>query len=258
MTNGVWTRGLWCWVLGLGLAACNAAVAAGLDEGDANRIVVALDKAGVDGSKEVDPQVEGKFRVLVARDDVATALGAMRAEELPRPRPAGVLDAMDKGALVPSQAAEHARLVVGTAGDIERTLLAIDGVLAARVLLSLPEHDPLRDAPPGKATASVFFEFRGSAPPLAEGAIQRLVAGGVAGLAPADVAVVAISRPAQPRATKAELAHVGPIAVARGSQRALQGVLAGLVASALLLAAIILALALRLARLRAEAQNPPK
>lgn len=242
----------------LALAGCNAVVAAGLDEGDANRIVVALEKASIDGSKEVDTQIEGKFRVLVARDDVAAALGAMRAEELPRPKPAGVLDAMDKTALVPSQAAEHARLVAGTAGDIERTLLAVDGVLAARVHLSLPEHDSLRDAPPGKATASVFLEFRGSAPPLPEGAIQRLVAGGVAGLAPADVAVVTISRPAPPQAREAQLAHVGPIAVARGSQRPLQGVLAGLVASVLLFAGITLSLALRLARLRAETQNPPK
>ena len=62
------------------LAGCAVPVAAALDEDDANRIVVALDRAGVDGAKEVDAQSEGKFRVLVPRDDVAKALSAMRDE----------------------------------------------------------------------------------------------------------------------------------------------------------------------------------
>jgi type III secretion protein J len=245
-------------VLALLLLGCNAVVAAGLDETDANQIVVALDRANVDGQKEVDPTTEGKFRVLVARDDVASALSAMRAEELPRPKPAGVLESMDKGALVPSQAAEHAQLVVGTAGEIERTLLSIDGVLAARVHLSLPARDPLRDTAPTKATASVLVEHRGAAPPITVDAIQRLVAGGVTNLAPADVVVVTVPRPAPPQAREAQLAHVGPIAVARGSQRPLQGMLGALVASVLVFAGITLALYLRLARMRAEAQNPPK
>ena len=50
------------------LAGCTVPVAAGLDEVDANRIVVALDHASVDAVKESDPVVEGKFRVVVARD----------------------------------------------------------------------------------------------------------------------------------------------------------------------------------------------
>ena len=107
---------------------CSVPVAGSLDEDDANRIVLALDRANIDSSKEVDPQSEGKVRVTVARDDVARALAAMRDEELPRPRPAGVLESMDKGALVPSQTAEHAQYVAGVAGDLERTLESVDGV----------------------------------------------------------------------------------------------------------------------------------
>src|SRR5258706_11510911 len=134
----------------LGLSACSVPVPAGLEETDANRIVGALDKAAIDAVKEVDPSVEGRFRVLVPRDDAARALGAMRDEELPRPRPAGVLDAMDKGALVPSRTAEHAQMVAGIAGDLERTLMGVDGILAARVHLNLPAPDPLRDVAPPK------------------------------------------------------------------------------------------------------------
>src|SRR5689334_6719026 len=91
---------------------CAVPVAAGLDEGDANRIVVALDQAGVEATKEADPSAEARFRVLVVRDETARALAVMADEELPRPPTRGVLDDA-KGQLVPSQAAEHAQLVVG-------------------------------------------------------------------------------------------------------------------------------------------------
>ena len=98
--------------------------------------------ATVDATKEVDPQAEGRWRVTVARDDVPHALAVMRSEELPRARPPGVLDAVGKGALVPSEAAEHAQLVAGLDGELERTLEGIDGVLRARVHLSVPARSP--------------------------------------------------------------------------------------------------------------------
>jgi type III secretion protein J len=204
-------------VLALAIAGCNVPVASALDESDANRIVMALDRASVDATKETDPTVEGKFRVTVARDDTPRALTLMRDEALPRPRSQGLLDAMDKGALVPGQATEHAQLVVGLAGELERSLEGVDGVLSARVHLNVPAPDPLRDGPLPKATASVLVEHRGSTPPIPSDAVQRLVAGGVAGLAPADVSVVLVSRPAVAVTAESQLVHVGPIAVARAS-----------------------------------------
>jgi type III secretion protein J len=246
-------------VLAIGwlVMGCAAPVAAGLDEADANRIVVALDRASIDASKEGDPAVEGKFRVLVARDDVARALGAMRDEELPRAKPSSVLDAIGKGALVPSQTAEHAQLVAGMAGDLERTLQGIDGVVFARVHLNLPAPNPLGEAKGAHASASVLVEHRGSVPPLSNDAVQRLVAGGVAGLAPSDVNVVTVSRAAPPASGASPIAHVGPIAVARGSMRVLQGALVALVALVALLAAATLVLYSRLARARADLASRP-
>lgn len=244
--------GVWAVFFALFLSGCTVVVAAGVDEGDANKIALALEGSNVDSQKELDPNVEGKFKVSVARDDVPRALAAMRAEELPRPKPAGVLEAMDKGALVPSQTAEHAQLVRGTAGELERTLLAIDGVLEARVHLNLPEKDPLHDGPVAKATASVLVEHRGATPPIGADAIQRLVAGGVQGLAPADVAVVTVPRTVMPAPKGTELSHVGPIAVGKGSARTLQILLGGLVLAVALLAIVTLVLYSRLTRARAE------
>ncbi len=239
-------------LLALLASACSVSVAGGLDESDANRIVLALDRASIDATKETDPLVENKFRVNVPRDDAARALSAMRAEELPRPRSSGVLDAMDRGSLVPSEAAEHAEFVAGLAGDLERTLESVDGVLSARVHLNVPSPEPLRDAPLPKTTASVLLEHRGTTPPLSEGAVQRLVAGGVPNLLAPDVAVVQIPRLAAPLPGENTLGHVGPIAVARASVRTLQLALMGLVATVAILAGIALALFSRLRKIESE------
>jgi type III secretion protein J len=181
----------------------------------------------------------------------------MRDEELPRTQPSSVLDAVGKGSLVPSEAAEHAQLVAGIAGDLERSLEGIDGVLSARVHLNVPPPSPLRDLAPARGSASVLLEHRGSTPPLSADAVQRLVAGGVAGLLPTDVAVVMISRPVPAAPAAGELGHVGPIAVARRSMRELQGALVGLVALVAILAAATLVLYARLTRARAETARPP-
>ncbi|WP_394828882.1 hypothetical protein [Pendulispora albinea] len=216
--------------LGLVLAGCTSPVAVSLDEEDANRIVVALERASIEATKEADPGAEGKYRVLVAREESGRALSTLRDEELPRPRHPGVLDAMDKNALVPSQAAEHAQLVAGLSGDLQRTLEGVEGVLSARVHLNLPslaasEGLPsYRDTSPPfpRASASVLLSYRGPTAPISDIAVQRLVAGGAPGLAPGDVAVVMIARPAPASPAGSMLTHVGPFVLSRGSVRLLE------------------------------------
>jgi type III secretion protein J len=246
-------------VLGLALAlvltACSVPVAGALDEEDANRIVVALDHANVESTKEADPAVEGKFRVTVLHDDAARALVAMKGEELPRPKAAGVLDAVDKGALVPSPTQEHAALVAGIAGDLEKTLEGVDGVLSARVHLNVPPPEPLSDTAPAKTSASVLVEHRGATPPLTETEVARLVAGGVPNLKPQDIAVVMVARPIPPRAPGSELTYVGPIAVARTSMRMLQLALVGLVVLVAGLTAATLALFSKVRKLALEVEE---
>ncbi|HEY8074034.1 MAG TPA: hypothetical protein VIF62_07995 [Labilithrix sp.] len=234
------------------LSGCAVPVAAGLDEGEANRVVVALDGAGIDAQKEADPTTEGKFRVNVPRDDAARALATMADEQLPRQRARGVLDTADRGQLVPSQAAEHAQIVAGLAGDLERTIADAPGVLSAHVHLNVPTRDPLREGSPPKATASVLVEHRGATPPIAPESIQRLVAGGAPGLAPADVTVVFVPHPAHAPTGRSELGHVGPIAVARSSVAMLKGALAALVVLVLAFAGLTLGLYSRLGKLRRE------
>ncbi|HKQ69446.1 MAG TPA: hypothetical protein VJT73_08910 [Polyangiaceae bacterium] len=228
-------------------------IAAGLDEGQANRVVVALDHAGVGGEKEFDPANEGKFRVMVERDEAPRAIATLRDEDLPAPVTPGLLEAMGKGSLVPSQLTEHAQFVTGLGGELERSLAAIEGVLSARVHLSLPESDALREGPRAKPTASVLLRHRGATPPLAAPEIKRLVAGAAPGLAPDDVAVVTIPRPAPAGSAERALSRLGPITATRGSVSLLRMVTAAVVAIDLALVGAVLFLWSRLRKLRAEA-----
>jgi type III secretion protein J len=232
---------------------CTAPVAGGLEEGQANRVVVALDHAGIGADKEADPANEGRFRVVVERDDAPRAIAALREEDLPSPVVPGLLESMGKGALVPSQLAEHAQFVAGLAGELERTLSAIDGVLGARVHLSLPDADPLREGPRPKATASVLVKHRGVTPPIDSHEVKRLVAGAAPGLAPDDVAVVMVPRPAAPTSTDRTLSRLGPFTATRGSVTLLRIVTAVVVLVDLVLVFAVLVLWSRLRRMRATA-----
>lgn len=249
-------------VLAAGLGAltvgCSTPIASSLDEPEANRVMLALDRAHVAATKEVDATSEGKFRVTVANDDAARALAALRAEELPRAKATAGSDG-NKGSLVPSPAAEHAQIAQAMASELERSLESVDGVLSARVHLNVPAPEvlTLREGPREKATASVLLAHRGTTPPLLENAVQRLVAGGVPGLAPADVAVVMVPRgPAtQAGSDESGLARVGPFGVARSSLHAIQATFAAMLVLVAGLAGALVAMGARLARLRAAPEE---
>jgi type III secretion protein J len=237
----------------LAVGACAVPVAGGLEEGQANRVVVALDRAGVGADKEGDPAVEGKFRVVVERDDAPRAIAALRDEELPSPAVSGLLESMGKGSLVPSQLAEHTQYMAGLAGELEKTLSAIEGVLGARVHLSIPDADALREGPRPKATASVLLKHRGATPPIDVHEVKRLVAGAAPGLAPDDVAVVMVARPTGAAQADRTLSRLGPISATRGSVVVLRIVAAVVVLVDLVLVLAVLVLWSRLRRVRAAA-----
>jgi type III secretion protein J len=234
------------------LAGCTVPVAGGLDEAQANRVVVALDHAGVGGEKEPDPAIEGRFRVVVERDDGPRAIATLRDEDLPAPAVPGLLDSMGKGQLVPSQLAEHAQLVAGLGGELERTLSSIEGVLSARVHLSLARSESFAEGPRPKATGSVLLRHRGSTPPIDAQEVKRLVAGAAPGLSPDDVAVVMVSRPAAPLSAERALSHLGPLSATRGSVVLIRMVGAAAVFIDLLLVGTVLWLWSRLRRANAE------
>jgi len=238
-------------VLCVSLAGCAVPIVSGVEETDATRVVVALEESGIAADKELDPSTEGRFRVLVARDDASGAAQILKQESLPPPPTKGVLDALGEGGLVPSRSAEHAKLVAGTAGDLERSLRALDGVLSARVHLAIPAKSPFEGETKESATASVLIRHRGATPPVTVKDVQALVAGAVSGLTPEKVNVVLAPAPTPGRPMERELSRLGPITVTRGSLTPLRIAVATVAVVNFILLGLLLALWAKVRRAQA-------
>jgi type III secretory pathway lipoprotein EscJ len=207
----------------------------------------------VASDKERDPDSEGHWRVEVARDDASSAAAVLAAESLPPVASPGVLDTLAQGSIVPSRLSEQAKLTVGIAGELERSLRALDGVVSVRVHLAVPPRDALEPTEQLQApSASVLLRHRGPTPPLAPSEIQRLVAGAVPGLALRDIAVVSASVPALARLPEKELARFGPVTVTRASMSALRWTVGAALLLNFALLSALLALRARLRKVETQ------
>src|SRR5512144_736127 len=186
------------------LAACaGEEILHGLDEAQANRVVVALAEAGVQGRAERGDRDEAGFTVAVDSADAGRARRVLAERELPRQRPPGFAEVFSKGSLVPTPVEERALYHHALAGELSRSLETLDGVVEARVHLALPAPDPLRPEAGRPPRAGVLVKVRPEARPrleALEAGIRSLVAGAAEGLDPASVSVVLADAAARPPA----------------------------------------------------------
>jgi type III secretion protein J len=228
-------------------------VATNLDEPDANRVLAALERNGVAADKNADPDEEGRFSIEVGRGDATFAISVMTREELPPRRSPGLLDAIGKNSLVPGRGDEQAKLTVGIAGELERTLIALDGVIDARVHLALPRRDPLEALTNELApTAAVLLKYRSQAPPLSADEIRQLVSGAVPGLAPANVTVVSKAIEGEVNRKGTELVLLGPLTTTRSSLPYLRWMIGAVALLNACMVALLIALWLRMRSVTAK------
>ena len=129
--------------------------------------------------------------VMGGGPSLVQAWRVMQENGLPRHKSTGLEDVCANPGLIPTAAQEKAKLLVGLSGEISRMLNSVVGVVDARVQVVLPDDNLLIDRsqwhPP---SASVLLKYQGAQPPLKEDQIKALVAKGVEGLAPENIAVV--------------------------------------------------------------------
>jgi type III secretion protein J len=256
--------------LAVALGACSTGILHGLDERSANEAEAALERAGIAAEKVVDDTAaitgtSAGFSVRVARADGARALDLLRAAGLPRDRRHGFAEAYGQPSLIPTASEERARYLDALAGEIERTLETVDGVVGARVHLVPAETDPEGFAasdtrPRPAARAAVLLKTRPESaragrPPIDAADVRRLVAGSVPGLEEAAIAVVTTAAP-EPRAEGPALAAVGPLRVTVASRPLLVAMVAVGLSLVALLAVLLLVTARRLAALERGGLGP--
>lgn len=209
------------------LTGCDEPLQHGLEETDANAMVVALQTAGFEAEKIRDPADAERWAVTVPVSQRVDAWAALQREGFPRPEQGGFGEFYPGGGLIPTATEERIVLQYATARELQSSLLRIDGIVDADVHLVLPEKPRVQmsGTTPPKPRASVLIQWRprDEAAPIDEESVRELVSGGVENLAPDDVHVVMTQVPKrQVRDEAPEMAQVGPIAVAPSSRGALQ------------------------------------
>lgn len=227
------------------LGACDVALHHDLSEPQADELTLALEVEGIAAEKRSDGGRQS-WTVRVDRADRERALRVMRDAGLPRRAAQGFEALYPRAGLMPSAHEERVRLQTATAGELERSLRRMPGVLDVRVHLVLPEAPRLGFPPsaPDPPRASVLVKARRDAS-LSEEDIRAIVTGAVARMSEDAVQVVVTPiDAAQVRDAGAPeaLTRLGPWRVARGSVRSLRlslGALSGIAVLALLAVAAL-------------------
>lgn len=218
------------------LVGCTTELYHGLDEREANEMIVALERHGIQSDKELDPRDAEKWVVSVPNGVRVDAWEVLSARGLPRPDVSGFDAFYPRESLVPTADEERILLQYATAQELRETLLSIDTVIDAHVNLVLPEKPRVRlstdtIAPP---RASVLVKYRArddEGPPISEADVKAMIAGGVDGLTQDNVTVLSTRADLGKQPVgEIQIASVGPVSVAAASKTALQLLVGGLVA----------------------------
>jgi type III secretion protein J len=178
----------------LSLAGCGKQEVYGkLTETSANEMIAVLHQAGIEASKVTGEKET--WSIAVAQSDFARAVETLRAHGLPHENYDSLGSVFKKEGFTSTPLEERARLIYGLSQELSRTISDIDGVVQARVHLTMPEADPLsREAKP--SAASVLVKYRTGFDLRSQtGAIKALVTNAIDGLTYDRVSVVMV--PAQ-------------------------------------------------------------
>lgn len=178
------------------VSACQVTLYSGVTEHEANEMLVVLSNNGVRAAKE--SAGKGLWNLTVDERYLARSLDILSSNGLPRDVYQTMGDVFKKDGMVSTPTEEKARLVYAISQELAGTVAAIDGVLAARVHLVLPEMDNFGNKI-SPSTASVFIKHRSDVDLSAQVApIKRLVENSVRDLKYESISVFLFSSAATP------------------------------------------------------------
>ncbi len=189
------------------LAGCenSRVIVNGVEEREANEIIVFLASRGIDAEKVAakSSNVGGDtgpsmWNISVPEGLMTDAMAILNQNGLPRKKGTNLLELFAKQGLMTSEKEETIRYQAGLEQQIANTIRKIDGVIDADVQLSFPTETnaiatPGQSLAPSRTTAAVYVKHQGIVDdPNSHlvSKIKRLVAGSVNGLDINDVTVI--------------------------------------------------------------------
>ena len=140
--------GLALLIICLCLAACKVEVYGGLSEDQANLMLSALLKRGIDVTKE--NKGKNGFTIMVEENQLVQALDILQENSLPQEKYKNIGEVFSGQGMISSPSEEDARMAFAIAQELSETFSRIDGVLTARVHVVMGKVDEavnLRIAP---------------------------------------------------------------------------------------------------------------
>ena len=190
----------------LTLAACGRAeLYSKLTEAQANEMIAVLQASGITATKT--ETADKGWTVATSKGSFARSVQVLHEQGFPRDDFASLGTVFKKEGFVSSPTEERARLVYGLSQELSHTISEIDGVVQARVHLSLPEAQPLAETKQ-PSSASVFIKYRAGVNMDAQvGKVKALLVNSVEGLKYENVSVETF--PAQALPTMQAEANAG-------------------------------------------------
>lgn len=215
----------------LSLVACGGRIElmSSMPEAEANEVLAALQNAGIPAEKI--PGKEGNVGLAVDGQQAARAIDILKSKGLPRERFAGMGDVFKKEGLISSPLEERARYLYALSQELSGTIARLDGVVAARVHVVLPERGSAGD-PNLPSSAAVFIKHQESYNlDTVQPQIRRLVTNSIPGLTPEKVSIILVA--AQPPKASEKVSWTSVLGFSVETQqaaalRATLGILGGL------------------------------
>lgn len=159
-----------------------------LTEREANEMMNLLHQGRIEVFKE--PQPDGMFLLKVAKEDMDTATAVLQNHGLPRESRKNCEQMFEKSSgLIRSPTEERGRIECHKRMSLEDTLSTIEGVITAKVELTLPPKDPLNDIR-AKSSAGVILKTRYDVEIFDRMQIKKLVTDAIPGLNYKDVTLI--------------------------------------------------------------------
>ncbi len=189
----------------IAVAACTARVEllSAVTESEANEVLSALLDANINAQKAI---TKAGAAITVDATQVARALDVLHARGLPRERYDGMGQIFRKEGLVSSPLEERARYVYALSQELTNTLSQMDGVLAARVHVVLPERGGVGEVTT-PSTAAVFIKHQaGYSLDALQPQMRKLVTHSIPGLTEDRVSITLVSAQPVPAGVRDALA----------------------------------------------------
>lgn len=177
-------------IFNLFISGCKETVYTNLSEQNVNEMLAVLLNNNLDVKKRAIKS--GKYQLNVETKELGLAISILNSHGYPKESYTSMGDLFPKDGLLSSPLEERARYIYGISQSIAETLSQIDGVIAARVNLVMPDNNPFEKSLK-PSSASVFIKHHPKADLLSiRSEIKKIVENSIQGLEYKKVSLILV------------------------------------------------------------------